>query len=229
MQGLFKQLAGAVGFNEATADRIGEVAMHGLPRAVGLDLSASMGADNLLTFGSPRTMVEQGTIEWLFKQGLGAAGSMAWDTGKDLINGDYRLKPLWPKILQDIDQAIQIGTEGAKSKRTGEVYGEPVSLPAAIAKGAGFQPASEAERFERGGSGRAAKKLKQLHDEKSAIMKKWDNANASGKSRIYNEDVQEWNATHSGKDRINYHDLLASHRSRERRKKQVEEAQAEEE
>ena len=155
MESWFNDMAAWATGDEGIGDRLGEAAMHGLTRLAGISTSNSLGADNLITFGQPKTMDEEGVATWLFKaMVLGAGGSMMWDTAKQIHNAetasDYAGALPWPKIIDNMRKAWGLYSEGTVSKTTGEEFAPPVSMPARL-------PSScwDSSRHRRPGSGRS--------------------------------------------------------------------------
>jgi hypothetical protein len=204
---------------------IGEAVTRGLPRLVGMDLSGSLGADNLITFGQPKTMDSEGTMAWLFQSlVLGASGNMMWKSIEQLRDGDIAGAIPWPKIIKNLIDAQKLYSEGTVSKETGEEYMPPQSAGEAIVKGLGFRTADEAREWEAGGGGVKSKEKRKTSHARSVLMGRWASADAKERARIVREDIREWNASHKkSRERIDMADLYKSKRTREKRRKELEE------
>jgi hypothetical protein len=209
-------------------DTGGEVAMKGLTRLLGVDTSANLGAENLLTFGAPESAKDDDIFAWMGRMVGGAPGGMTVEMFKHLQEGDLKGAVPWPKFVKSMMKAYDEYSEGTVDKRTGEQYAKPTSLVEAGWRAAGFTPRSSAKQWEYGGSGATNKKLSEGNRERKSLMARWRNAKPAEQQRIFRQEVREWNKNNKDpKDRIDYSDLMASKRSAERRKKQLKEAQEE--
>lgn len=219
MQEWFSSMLGWASGSEGLGDKMSEAAMHGLTRLVGADTSSTMGADNLLTFGQPKTMDESGMYEWLGKMAIGASGKTVLDTYHAVKDLDVTALP-WPKIMQNIMDGIELTTVGTVDPITGEQYMEPTPIYEGIIKGTGFKSASEAEHWEPGGAGYDYKQEKKLRYERRQIMERWSNATGAAKDRA-REEAREFSQRQTDrKMRIDVGDLYRSKRERERQRKE---------
>ena len=75
--------------SEALGDKLSEAALRGPLRLLGIDTANSLSQDNIVTFGQPKTMDEEGTGWWLAKMFIGASGGMAVDTMKGIARADF--------------------------------------------------------------------------------------------------------------------------------------------
>jgi hypothetical protein len=180
-----------------TSEGFSEAVMRGAPRIANLDLSGSLGVDNLAMFGQPEEMSSEGIYEWLAKAAAGAVGG---DVGKTLDayrQGDYLGALPLPKVIKNLIDAQQLAFTGTTDKKTGEVYMEPVGVAEAVYKGLGFRTASEAREWEAGGGGYENKQEKKDFYERRILMGRWSNApSGTERARIWREDVREWNREH---------------------------------
>jgi len=201
--------------------------MQGLTRLVGVDTANALGADNLVTFGQPKHMDEEGTMAWMFKAlVLGAGGQTMLDSLGAVRDLDASELP-WPKLIDNLIKAQGLYSEGTVDKTTGEQYAPPVSGLEAGYKALGFRTASEAEEWEAGGPARAGKEERQERHRRTLLMGKWSSAKQAGDNRgaqrIFNEEVKAWNKAHKDrKMRIDAGDLYKSRRERDRQRKERE-------
>lgn len=219
-------------FASFVGNPLSEAVTHGLTRLVGIDTSNSLGADNLITFGQPRNMDEDGFKSWMFDAlVLGAGGDMAVDSLKAIHEGDYAGALPWPKVIKNLTDAIGLYSEGTVSKTSGEEYAPPVNIGEAIVKGLGFQPASSARQWETTGGGRASKEERQLFHQRNQLFDKWNRARLrsgpAAAAQVFADDVREWNRTHPEKKfRIDMGDLMRSKREHDRATRERERAAA---
>jgi hypothetical protein len=217
-------------FSDFVGTGMSEASMHGLTRLVDIDTSAAMGADNLVTFGQPRTMDEEGVLSWLAKTALGAPGTMAVETFGAVNQGDLTGIIPWPKLIDNMVKAYGLFNEGTVDPNTGEQYADPVSLYEAGVKTLGFQPASSARQWESGGTGRQSVEDRQEMAGRRRIMGRWSAAKQRGDNaeaqRIFREDVKAWNEGRDRKMRIDMGDLYRSRDERKRQRREREKAAA---
>jgi hypothetical protein len=206
-------------FNGLVGDDWSEAIMHGLPRMLGVDMSNSLGADNLLTMGVPKSTEKSDVAEWMLNIAIGAGGKVAQDMASNLLQGDIAGAIPWPKVIENFRKAYGLATEGTVNKETGEKYEEPIGLGEAAWQAAGFQPASVARQWEVGGSGKQSKEKRQESHARTVLMGRWSNADPGDAQEIFRTDVAEWNRAHP-KERISYSDLIRSKRTRARQKQE---------
>ena len=216
-------------FSSFIGEGASEAVMHGATRVAGIDTSNSLGADNLISFGQPKTLDEEGTLAWIGKMVLGASGGMGIDTVQALGQGDIVGAVPWPKVFKNVTDAIGLFTEGTVSKTTGEQYAPPVGVGGAIVKGLGFQPASSARQWETKGGGRTQREENQEWGRRKALFDAWNKAKNQGNtaeaSRVFREDVKAWNRAHKDrKFRIDMGALMRSRKERERERRERQRA-----
>ena len=218
----FNSMLGWASGSEGLGNKVSEAAFHGLTRLVGADTSGTMGAENLLTFGQPNDIGEEDSVKsWVLDMALGASGKTVLDTYHAATDLDVTALP-WPKIMQNIMDAIELTTVGTVDPDTGEQYMEPVPIHEGIIKGFGFRTASQAEEWEPGGGGYEGKQEKRLRRERREIMERWSNATGAAKDRA-REEAREFSKRQTDrKMRIDAGDLYRSKRERERQRKERE-------
>jgi hypothetical protein len=215
-------------FSQLIGGAPAEALMHGATRLAGVDTSSALGADSLFTFGQPKHLEDEESVQaWMAKMMIGASGQMAFDTVEALKDGDIYGAFPWPKFMKNMEEAIGLYKEGTVSKLTGEQYSKPVGIGEAIVKGLGFNPASTARQWETGGTGRAQREKNQVSSARKTLMGRWAAAKQRGNTaeaqRIFREDVAEWNRSHKDKkERIDMGGLMRSKKERERNRRELE-------
>lgn len=200
---------------EAMADlfgaEFGEIVSRGIPRAAGIDLSSRMGIDTLMgPFGEPRSNEAQDWKAYMWDSVAGApAGLVAdWARGlNDLAQGDLvraaeRLIPV--KAFSDSIKAYRTMTEGTISEKTGKQVMSPYTIGEALTRSFGFQPAREAEAYERSGMFYRGKDRQDA--ERSEFQKEWVQANGAARGRIWRE-ITRWNKSQPREVRLSLSDL----------------------
>lgn len=207
----------------------GEIAMRGLPRYLGVDLSTRVGLENLLLpFGDPKSRKPQDLMAYGAQAFAGAPLSMLaeYPAGMAaLMNGDMveaarALVPL--KTFADALQAYQKATVG-KQTPSGRQSMTPYSPGEAALKVLGFTPGREAETSEM----RAAIQGDQarVRKQRSDLVKQWVGATPNQKTAAWGA-VQKWNATQPQSEHITMADLTANARRREKEKASEDHAYA---
>ncbi|HEX6829057.1 MAG TPA: hypothetical protein VF104_08765, partial [Burkholderiales bacterium] len=187
-----------------------------------LDVSNSLGNDNILLFGQPRDLSSDGTKVWLFNMLLGAPGNMMWDSVKALSDGDYAGAVPWPKIIDNFHKAYGQMTEGTVSKRTGEQYAPPTGPLEGVWQGLGFQPASKARDWE-GGPASTQKYEKIAFNQKQDLMGRWASLKGREASAFFKGEIAAWNKAHKDRNlKITYDGLLRSKRERQKNQRERE-------
>ena len=209
-------------FAKLTSEGFSEALFRGAPRLANLDLSGSLGVDNLAMFGQPEELTSEGIYEWLAKAAAGAPGAMAFKAFDGYQNGDIMEAIPWPKFIKSLIEAKDLAFTGTVDKKTGEKYMEPLGVVETVYKGLGFRTASEAREWEAGGGGYQSKQDRQARYDRRMLMAKWSNASPSERHEIFAEDVREWNREHRGEDgmKIDMGDLRRSKKERGRREKE---------
>ena len=140
---------------------LADVVAKGLPALLGVDLSQSLGAGNLLT---PLPFVREGDTGRDQAQNhiiaaLGAPTSMAvnmWDGITQIVEGDVvaGLGKAFPaKGIKSIIQAYELGTEGQRT-REGEtrIPAEDISTWDVVSKGLGIRPMVQSDYYDATGA-----------------------------------------------------------------------------
>jgi len=208
--------------SDAAGDAISEMLFRGSSRAIDLDLSGAMGANNLFLFGQPKEWNEDSVYAYMAKTFVGAPGDVLFDAAKAVINHDVGEFP-WPKLIQNMRDAIGLMNDGIVNKRTGEQYAKPPGLEESVYKALGLRAASESRQFE-GGTGTEAKRKRAMQGDRRDIMEKWSFAAPGERARIWKEEVRAWNSEHKGKERITMDNLVRSRETRKKRRKELEKA-----
>lgn len=206
---------------------MGEIISRGLPRAAGIDLSSRMGIDTLIgPFGEPRSNQGQDWKAYMWDSFSGApVGLMGdWASGvSSLAQGDFakaaeKLVPI--KTFSDVLKAYRMATEGSVSKKSGQQMMSPYSTGEAIIRGLGFQPAREAESYERTAAFNRAKD--ERYQERQQFMKDWVNSTGATRGRVW-RDVVKWNKSQPAEARLSLSELKGYQSKMERAKKETDE------
>ena len=143
---------------QAAVDLLGdeylaELAMRGIPRAFGLDLSSRLGLHNLMFMGMSGG-TEDNILQKMIEQVGGAPLSVvgAWiKSAKYMSHGDYQrgAEAAAPKALRDIMNTTRAGTRGLETFN-GATYMQPEEFDGFdhFVKMMGFSPAKTAELME---------------------------------------------------------------------------------
>jgi len=143
---------------QAAVDLLGdeylaELAMRGIPRAFGLDLSNRLGLHNLMFMGMSGG-TEDNILQKMIEQVGGAPLSVvgAWiKSGKYMAHGDYQrgMEAAAPKALRDVMNTARAGTRGLETFN-GATYMQPEEFDGFdhFVKMMGFSPAKTAELME---------------------------------------------------------------------------------
>lgn len=189
----------------------GEIVSRGIPRAAGIDLSSRMGIDTLMgPFGEPRSNEAQDWKAYMWDALSGApAGLVAdWARGiNDLAEGDIaraaeRLVPV--KVFSDSIKAYRQMTEGTISEKTGKLKMSPYSAGEAVMRAFGFQPAREAESFERSAMFNRDKEVQEAM--RTEFQREWAHANGAARGRIW-RDISRWNRSQPVEARLTLSEL----------------------
>jgi len=170
------------------SDYLARVIARGAPTAAGVDISARVGLQNMLTFGQPRSMNEEGVLAYLASTAGGAPGGLAVNVGRGaraLADGDFNraaenLLPL--KTLADVARATT-------NYRSGMYNEQDFAL-----RVFGLMPAHHAQiSRERGASIRESRGRR---DERTELMRQYMRATNRGelirleaRIRTYNRDL----------------------------------------
>lgn len=221
IQGFFNRIMGA-GLSEAL--------IHGAPRMIGMDLSARMGLDSLIFFGSPKDVNDVSKVkEWLLDSFAGAPVGVVTSLFSAIANfsaGDYAKawnNAPFPKQVLDVGKALY-GASGNRKKPSGvEIPGSQLSAISAFYKALGFQPAQSARAFEYGGTGYNAKEKTKRQGQKTEKIREWVNASPAERPAVWKR-IQEWNKGRDVKDRVT---MSALQKAKARRVKDQKKADAE--
>lgn len=143
---------------QAAVDLLGdeylaELAMRGIPRAFGGDLSSRLGLHNLMLMGMSGS-TEDNVLQKIIEQVGGAPLSVvgAWiKAWKYMAHGDYQrgMETAAPKALRDVMNSARAGTRGLETFN-GATYMQPEEFSGFdhFVKMMGFSPAKTAELME---------------------------------------------------------------------------------
>jgi hypothetical protein len=195
----------------------GEIALKGLPRGLGLDLSGRVGLDSLVSFGEPRSNKDTDVKSWLFDTIAGAPASLVsdWIKGSNqLMSGNFgkAAELMTPaKVLADSIRAYRQATEGKKSEKSQRETMSPYTLREAVTRGMGFTPAREAENSAQRGS--FYKKQALLKDNRQALITSWVTAKPADKRDAYAA-IQKWNKGKVAAEQIKMAELSSAAKRR---------------
>lgn len=187
--------------------QLGEIAMHGLSRALGpfsVDVHHRLGLDSLFTFGEPKSGKTDDVMHWLEDTVLGAPGSMLSDTldaTHAAANGDWEgafEKATPVKALDDLLKAGRLGIYG-KPSPAGHPGMAPMGVPETIMQGLGFKPAAAAQYDAARWASEQA--ISSLSSQKSALVKNWVGATGAQKARAM-QAISSFNASQPVDQRI---------------------------
>ena len=187
----------------ATGDTIAELAMYGLPRAIGIDLSNRVSLDTLLFYQQPDEMTKDDWYKVFGQFAIGAPGATGVDAVaalSDIANPDNTW-PKWlatlplPKMMKDALKAYDT-MENGPTTATGVLTGPPTGLVSALLQTAGVRTREQARPFEQG-SAAQHRTEQRIKDERQAIMRTISN-------RGYGSDtartLRDWNRSHPAKE-----------------------------
>jgi hypothetical protein len=181
-----------------------EYIMHGMGRALGVDVHHRLGLNSLMFFGEPRSNNANDLKSWLFDFLGGAPASLAMDAHDgvtDIMNGDVlgglaKLVPI--KAFDDVAKAIKLATEGKHTAKGTETM-KPAGVLDTIRQGVGFVPSSVANM----GAARASayRSMQSTKADQDALKKAWVNAKGADKAKAAAA-IQQYNRTADPEDRI---------------------------
>lgn len=165
----------------------GELFSRGLPRALGIDVSSRLGAQNLLTYGTPRDNDEYSISAYLgdlaggaaFSTGLEMQGGISDMLQGDFLKGMQKIAPF--KLMSDSITAFTLATEG-KITEAGYQRMPPVPIMEAFMKAFGYTPARQAEVSERAQYFYAAQRG--VTRERNRILHDWIRATPGEKPKV---------------------------------------------
>jgi len=209
---------------EFMGEGLSEALFRGAPRLANLDLSGSLGVDNLAMFGQPEELSSEGIYEWLAKAAVGAPGGVLAKALDSYQKGDYLEGVPLPKVFKNLVDARELAFTGTVDPKTGEQYMEPVGVIEAVYKALGFRTASEAREWETGGGGYENKQEREERAERRVLMGRWSNASPSERMQIFQTEVRRWNANHKGDPdmQITMARLMQSKKKREKDRRERE-------
>lgn len=167
-----------------------ELAMRGIPRAFGVDLSGRLGLHNLMFMG----MTDDGkSTVWKFVEQLGGAPLAVvtqWERGfRYAMNGDMQraAESAAPKAIRDVMGSVRAGTRGLETFQ-GTQFMAPEEFDAMdhFIKMMGFSPRQTAELYEKRSAQMSYDRRKGR--EKTKVLNRLMNGNMTW------EEVNEWNA-----------------------------------
>jgi hypothetical protein len=190
-------------------DQVGNLVIHGLGSELfGVDVHHRLGLNSFVTFGMPDQMDSKSVSEFITNAVLGAPGSLVTDALKgthkmlqgDIENGALQAFPL--QAFRDIRNAVD-----PKSNKYGY---EPTGVDRAKSV-LGFSPAEKVAAAEKKEAVYDA--VHEYNDKRYGLTKAWVDADPEGRVDAWQK-IVEFNAQHSGEERITKGDLFkALHRS----------------
>lgn len=213
-----------------TGDTIAEVAMYGLPRLAGFDLSNRVALDSLLFYEQPEEMEQDEWYKIVGQMVFGATGSMGMDamgSMQGLTGGDDSW-PKWlsklpaPGIVKDIFKAYDQVAHGPTTS-TGVSTGDPIGLLAGLVTAAGLKTRAAARPFEQG-SAAQHRAQERIATEKSTLIRR---VNAGGMTGANMRAINDWNRAHPEKEnRITGKSLSNARKRRIKTEREIREQNA---
>lgn len=201
LQGWFHDAVKWATGNEYIGTRAAEVLMRGAFRMLEVDTSSRLGNDSMALFGQPDTMDTPGILSWMASLAIGAPGGTIVEAFQTVAPGGKPGRVPMPKLFADVQRAGQLD-----------------SWPEAMVQAFGFRPASQARKWEYGGSSAANKAEKQLKIERTTLMTRYAEADPSRRSSVWRTEIAAWNRAHrSKKERIEFSDLRRSLQTRKQK------------
>ena len=173
-----------------------EVALRGLPRAIGVDMSSRVGLQGLLFMQDLRDFRAQTMAGYAGSMLLGAPGGMltnVMQVPSMLQRGEYAkaTEAVLPKGLRDIVRAMRLESSGITTRRGERIdAGEGFGAWGAAVQAFGFTPGKVAETYERRDAVQGASR--RFNNERGALMRRWRDAPPAQRSAIWRE-IVEWN------------------------------------
>lgn len=205
-----------------------EVALRGLPRAIGVDMSSRVGLQGLLFMQDLRDFRAQTMAGYAGSMLLGAPGGMltnVMQVPSMLQRGEYAkaTEAVLPKGLRDIVRAMRLESSGITTRRGERIdAGEGFGAWGAAVQAFGFTPGKVAETYERRDAVQGASR--RFNNERGALMRRWRDAPPAQRSAIWRE-IVEWNqgltrqyGAEANRARLTMQALQASLRETERRR-----------
>jgi hypothetical protein len=175
-------------------ERIAEIMMRGLPRAVGIDLSQRIGLHNLMMMGlqdrGQRDSVIMKTVEAL--GGAPMSVLMSWERAlKYMAQGQYvrGIETGMPKAIRDVMGAERVRKEGLQDFK-GKQFARPEQFDPMdyFVKISGFQPAEVSEIYEERYAQQGFER--RMTEDRNLLIDRWRNGAATM------DDILKWNAKH---------------------------------
>jgi hypothetical protein len=205
--------------NGLLGETAGTALTRGVTRAIpggfGFDLSSRMGVNDLTSFGEPRTQDEAGWKTWIFNTLAGAPAGLVTDYVKGanhLMNGDpmqaaEKFIPI--KTVADMLASYRMSTEGKISQTSKRQTMEPYAPQEAVIKALGFQPAREAQSFEKQNT--FYDRSNRAKQERQKLVTEWLTGTDKGKAWAR---IQRWNEGRPKDAQISMKDLQTAAKRR---------------
>ena len=185
----------------------GEIATHGIFRAVGMDIGSRVAIGNVL-FGEPKDYTAGGLTQYAAQTVWGAPAEGVMTTlqgAQKLLNGDIAggIGDFVPfKQIEDLAKAYTLGTDGKKNKQG--IGMEPLNSWDTALKAFGITPAKVANY----GAARHAyfRENKTVNDARTGLMDAWVGAENGGDRARAMQAISAWNSAHPD-HRIEHSDL----------------------
>jgi hypothetical protein len=175
---------------------LGEYVVGGLPRALGIDLSGSVGLQNLL-FGTVRGNDPEERFWGLVGQTLagpvvGALGVNAFKFAEDPNWANALAMPFIPKSVSDLYKAYELTSTGL-TDQSGDVLMSDPTWREYVPMALGFKPASISRLQEKRGAFYRAKATQE--DRRNSLIQDYRNARTDRERQDVIEDIQLFNQT----------------------------------
>jgi len=191
-------------FSDVMGPTMGEIFSRGLPHAIGIDLSHSIGLSNLLEMPELEGFDSKSFLKWLGAIATGAAGEDASNEVGGLLNiyhGNYQkgFEAMLPRPLRDPLKAIRYANEGIPGPggRPG-LPAESISPAGIVGQALGFQPADVSEYREGRAAVEQAKAEAQV--EQQRLSQAWVTAADNDARTEAMQAIQQYNADHPGEE-----------------------------
>lgn len=217
---------------EATGNRmLGEAAVFGLPRLIGVDMHTRLGIQNLMLMHSNEgdTSFERGVntvTDSLLGPILGMEGGFT-RMAAAIANGQGWAKAseyAMPKGIRDIQRSFRYSQEGMTDFNGNRIQdSEKFNAKDLAVRALGFAPSIEAEThlgrgFKQRHEGRLKRKAR-------GLINRWKNADAAERRELWKGEIQDFNDSLSAEDRKLYRisrgKLQRSLAARKRREREI--------
>lgn len=183
----------------------GEVAMHGLPWLLDMNLSNNLSISNLATFDTRFPTGREGVKDRLFA-GTGPLPSLVGNVMEgidDIKRGDYMtgLARMSPRTLRELIRAASAADVGIRDNRGNTlINAEDISAYELFLSSLGISTAQKTKMYE---NRAATQNLKYgLLDQKNALKRRLKVADTPGKRRTVVAAISKWNRTQPFDSRI---------------------------